>query len=143
MFDEEEQTESELEDTEEVLQKFDEELKKDYILDLHPEIKIHNYNEINALAKVTRDANGHITDELHKTIPFLTKYERARILGNRAKQINCGADVFVDVPENIIDGYTIAEMEFKEKQIPYIIRRPLPSGGSEYWKFSDLEQIIY
>ena len=132
-----------MEDTEEVLQKFDDELKQDYILNLHPETKIHNYNEINALAKVTRDSNGNVIDELHKTLPFVTKYERARILGNRSKQINYGADVFVDVPENIIDGYTIAEMEFNDKLIPYIIRRPLPSGGSEYWKFSDLEHILY
>ena len=33
------------------------------------------------------------------------------------------AQVFVDVPTNIIDGYTIAILEYKAK-IPFIIRRP-------------------
>ena len=43
----------------------------------------------------------------------------------------------------IIDGYIIAEEELKQKRIPFIIRRPLPNGGSEYWKLQDLEDISY
>ena len=39
----------------------------------------------------------------------------------------------------MIDGYTIAQKEFEKKKIPFIIRRTLPNGGSEYWKFEDLE----
>ena len=41
--------------------------------------------------------------------------------------------------ENIIDGYLIAEMELKEKKLPFIIRRPLPNQTFEYWKIKDLE----
>ena len=78
-----------------------------------------------------------------KTIPFITKYERAKILGTRAKQINRDAPVFVSVPENIIDGYTIALLEYKAKKIPFIVRRPIPNGGCEYWKFEDLEQVDF
>ena len=80
---------------------------------------------------------------MHKTIPYLTKYEKARILGQRAKQINSGASVFVKVPEKVIDGYLIAELELQEKRIPFIIRRPLPNGGSEYWSIKDLENISF
>ena len=35
----------------------------------------------------------------------------------------------------------IAEEELKQKKIPFIIRRPLPNGASEYWKVKDLEML--
>jgi DNA-directed RNA polymerase subunit K/omega len=123
------------------LQKFNAEINKNYITDFHPECIISNYDEVATLAVVVRDATGMIMDDLHRTLPYLTKYERARILGQRAKQINAGAPAFVKVPEKVIDGYLIAEMELANKTIPFIIRRPLPNGGSEYWRVNDLENI--
>lgn len=125
------------------LQKFDKEINDNYLVNVHPESAVHNYDEILAMTKIIRDKNGIIIDDLHKTIPFLTKYEKARILGQRAKQINSGASVFVKVPEKVIDGYLIAELELIEKRIPFIIRRPLPNGGSEYWSIKDLENISF
>ena len=125
------------------LQKFDKEINDNYLVNVHPESAVHNYDEILVMTKITRDKNGIIIDDLHKTIPFLTKYEKARVLGQRAKQINSGASVFVKVPEKVIDGYLIAELELIEKRIPFIIRRPLPNGGSEYWSIKDLENISF
>ena len=130
-------------DGEQYLQKFDRSVNENYILNFHPESVLQNYDEILIMTKVTRNADGIIIDQLHRTIPYLTKYEKARILGQRAKQINSGAYPFVKVPETVIDGYIIAEMELKEKRIPFIIRRPLPNGGSEYWKIQDLEDISF
>ena len=76
-------------------------------------------------------------------VPIITdsSYEKAKILGQRAKQINHGSTPFVDVPSNIIDGHTIALIELNQKKIPFIIRRPLPNGTSEYWKVKDLKII--
>jgi DNA-directed RNA polymerase subunit K/omega len=125
------------------LQKFDEGISKNYILNNHPECIVHNYNEVLSMCRVIRDSNGIIIDDLHKTLPYLTKYERARILGIRAKQINTGATPFVKLSEEIIDGYVIAEMELKEKKIPFIIKRPMPNGGSEYWFLKDLEDLSF
>jgi DNA-directed RNA polymerase I, II, and III subunit RPABC2 len=125
------------------LQKFDKSINNNYILNNHPESVTQNYDEILSMINVLRDNNGVIIDDLHRTIPYLTKYEKARILGQRAKQINSGALPFVKVPENVIDGYIIAELELKEKRIPFIIRRPLPNGGSEYWSIKDLEDISF
>jgi DNA-directed RNA polymerase I, II, and III subunit RPABC2 len=130
-------------DGEMYLKKFNKETNDNYLLNFHPESALHNYDEVLAMTKVVRDKNGVIVDALHKTIPYLTKYERARVLGQRAKQINSGASVFVKVPENVIDGYLIAELELIEKRIPFIIRRPLPNGGSEYWSIKDLENIAF
>ena len=77
------------------LQKFDETIRKNIISDYHPELNQLNYEEIEALCVVTRDETGAIIDPLHKTLPFLTKYEKARILGERAKQLNSGAKSFI------------------------------------------------
>jgi len=130
-------------DGEQYLQKFDRAINDNYLVDFHPECVLQNYDEILSMVKVLRDRNGIIIDDLHRTIPYLTKYERARILGQRAKQINSGSPPFVKVPENVIDGYVIAELELKEKRIPFIIRRPMPNGGSEYWSLKDLEDISF
>jgi DNA-directed RNA polymerase I, II, and III subunit RPABC2 len=125
------------------LQKFDNDIIKNYVNEYHPECLNHNYDEIAKLSIVTKNSDGIIIDPLHRTIPFLTKYERARILGQRAKQIETGAKPLVKVPENVVDGYIIAELELKEKKIPFIIRRPIPGGGCEYWNLKDLEVIAY
>lgn len=125
------------------LQKFNSEINSNYILDHHPECVSNNYDEIATLTVVIRDKYNNVIDDLHKTSPFLTKYERARVLGQRAKQINAGSIAFVKVPEKMIDGYLIAELELEQKAIPFIIRRPLPNSGCEYWKLSDLENVMY
>jgi len=128
-------------DDEAYLQKFNEQINKNYIIDNHPECVNINFDEVIALSKVVRDGNNNIIDNLHTTIPYLTKYEKARILGQRATQINCGMPAFIKVPDNIIDGYLIAEMELTQKRMPFIIKRPIPGGGCEYWRISDLELI--
>ena len=125
------------------LQKFDRAINDNYIVNNHPESVLQNYDEILVMIKVVRDKDGIIIDDLHRTIPYLTKYEKARILGQRAKQINSGSKPFIKVHEDILDGYIIAELELKAKSIPFIIRRPLPNGGSEYWSIKDLEDISF
>lgn len=133
----------ESDDDDNYLQKFDKENKEKYILENHDECVRHNYTEISTMSSVVRNKQNIIIDPFHKTIPILTKYERARILGQRAKQINSGASIFVnmDDSDDMYDGYLIAQKELLEKKIPFIIRRPLPGGGSEYWKLKDLEII--
>jgi DNA-directed RNA polymerase I, II, and III subunit RPABC2 len=132
---------SEDDDMDKKLKKFDSEVRDEYLANFHPECMMQNYDEIYNLARVVRDDRGIIVDELHKTLPLLTKYERTRVLGQRAKQINDGATPFVKVPEGVIDGYLIALKELEEKKIPFIIRRPLPNRGSEYWHLEDLQII--
>ena len=122
--------------------KFEIEGLNEFLARYHPESKQHNYDEIYALSEVIRDSKGIIIDDLHKTLPIMSKYEKTRILGQRAKQINSGNKPFVNVPKNIMDGYLIAQEELMQKKLPFIIRRPLPSGGSEYWRIKDLE-ILY
>lgn len=124
--------------------KINQEFRKNYIAETHPEAKSHTDDEIHALAKVVRDKTGTIVDPLHRTIPVLTKYEKTRILGIRTKQLNNGAEPYITskvniTSEKVIDGYPIALRELEEKKLPFIIRRPLPGGGMEYWYLQDLE----
>ena len=123
------------------LQKFDEELTNNYILNNHQEEIVQNYAEILTLSKIVKDSEGNIIDQFHRTNPILTKYEKTKVLGQRTKQLNNGAKPLIKLSENIIDSYIIAEMELKEKVIPFIIRRPLANGASEYWTLQDLEMV--
>lgn len=138
----EEEDDSDEEDDEHYLQKFDKEIHKNYAAAIHPECMIHNQAEIDVLTVVVRNFRGVIIDDLHKTLPFLTKYEKTRILGQRTIQINAGSQPFVKIPDKVIDGYVIAQIELAQKVIPFVIRRPLPNGTSEYWKVSDLENVL-
>jgi DNA-directed RNA polymerase I, II, and III subunit RPABC2 len=138
---EEDEDEDDDEDDDNYLQKFEDLNKKDLIASYHPELITHNNDEVETLTRIIRNEQGIIVDPIHKTLPFLTKYEKARILGERAKQLNMGAKPLVELGPDVIDGYLIALREFDEKKIPFIIKRPMPNGGCEYWKCKDLETI--
>ena len=126
---------------EDYLQKIEKDTHSSIIKEYHPEMIVHNRDEIKTSCHIVRNSQGNIIDPLHKTLPFVTSYERARVIGERAKQIEAGAKPFIEVSSNMVDGYLIALKEFENKKIPFIIQRPLPKGTSEYWKLSDLEII--
>ena len=126
-------------DSSEYFQKLKSSVRESYVNTYHPESLSHNYDEIQTLARVIRNSAGVIVDDLHRTIPIMTKYEKTRILGQRAKQLNEGSPAFIKIDSTVIDGYLIAVKELEQKKTPFIIRRPLPNGGSEYWRIQDLE----
>ena len=67
----------------------------------------------------------------------LTKYEKTRIIGERASQIENGSTILISNPKRFNNAYQIAEEEFRIKKIPFIIKRPY-NNGYEYLKLSDL-----
>jgi len=71
------------------------------------------------------------------TTPYLTKYERARILGTRALQISMNAPVLVPL-DGESDPLQIAIKELAQRKIPLIVRRYLPDGSFEDWSVSEL-----
>jgi DNA-directed RNA polymerase I, II, and III subunit RPABC2 len=92
--------------------------------------------------KSTKDKK--VPSDKRTTTPYMTKYERARVLGTRALQIRFGllevvigkcnigwqgdssnAPVLIDV-EGMTDPLQIAMKELREKKIPLVIRRYLP-----------------
>ncbi len=81
------------------------------------------------------DIMGEI-DAPKRTLPFLSKYERARIIGLRGQQIADGAPPLVEIGD-LKDAVKIAEKELEELKLPFIIKRPLPSGKFEYWRLDE------
>ena len=115
--------------------------ERNTLLNYHPEVNQISEEQLQTLSTIVKDKNGNIIDPFHKTIPIMTKYEKAKIIGIRAQQINSGSEPFIQVDNNMIDGLTIANEELLQRKIPFIIRRPLPNGTSEYWNINDLELL--
>jgi DNA-directed RNA polymerase I, II, and III subunit RPABC2 len=101
----------------------------------------NNSNQINELAEEFDDLKATyqsmINRQERKTIPILSKYERTRVVGERAIQISMGAPPLVEVG-NLENPVDIAEKELREKKIPYIIKRILPNGLIELWSVDEL-----
>jgi DNA-directed RNA polymerase I, II, and III subunit RPABC2 len=72
------------------------------------------------------------------TTRFLTKYEKARIIGARALQISKNAPIMVEVEPGEWDPLKIAEKELIARKIPFIIRRYLPDNSYEDWRVDEL-----
>lgn len=83
-------------------------------------------------------ADSSKANKTRVTTRFLTKYERARILGTRALQISMNAPIMVK-PGSETDPLKIAMLELRARKIPIIIRRYLPDGSHEDWRIEELE----
>ena len=90
-----------------------------------------NQNMIDILKKYKKHKKNY------KTTPVLTKYEKCRVLSERANQINCGGQIYISKSDNFSNAYDIAVQELNEKKIPFIIKRPY-GNTFEYWKLKDL-----
>ena len=77
-------------------------------------------------------------DPNHRSPPFLTVYERTKIIGFRANQLSKGARPYIVVPEHVTSVAEIARLELAARRLPFIVRRPMPDGSHEYWRLSDL-----
>ena len=71
--------------------------------------------------------------------PFLTKFEKCKVLGVRAEQLSRNMPPCVELngDETVVE---IAEKELMERTIPIIIRRYFPNGTYEDWR---LDELIY
>jgi len=112
----------------------------DALLKYHPE-SILDYAETvvpNVPLQSAPPSQDAAKDSAHRSPPFLTVYERTKILGTRTTQIAEGARPFITVPEYVTDPLEIAKMELEQRRLPYIVKRPMPDGTFEYWRLSDL-----
>lgn len=88
-------------------------------------------------SEILNEDEAVLDEKPRRTTRYLTKYERARILGTRALQISMNAPVMVEI-EDETDPLRIAQMELQARKIPIIIRRYLPDGTFEDWSIKDL-----
>jgi DNA-directed RNA polymerase I, II, and III subunit RPABC2 len=117
---------AELDDPFEVLYKYHPETVVDYVETIIPRVP---------LQQAPPDAGG---DKNHMSPPFLTVFERTKILGTRTNQLAEGARPFVTVPEYMTNPLDIAKLELEQRRLPFIVKRPMPDGTFEYWRLSDL-----
>ncbi len=92
--------------------------------------EIQSYTQVvNQIAKTTK-----------KTFPFLTKYEKTRIIGVRMEQLSNGAKPNIST-KGLSSIREIAEEELRLRKTPFIIVRTLPNNTYEYWKIEEFEKI--
>lgn len=88
----------------------------------------------------TKKADLIVSNEDRETKPILTKYERVRILGDRAKQLSLGGKPMLLNVDNM-NPKDIAKLELERGVIPFIIEKILPDGRRERWKVSELKIV--
>jgi len=71
------------------------------------------------------------------TLPYLTKYEMVRIIGDRTVQLTLGAKPMIRNTSGL-KPRAIAQLELEAHMIPIKIIRPLPDGRREIWSLREL-----
>ena len=85
--------------------------------------------------------NTHtIEKENYITRPYITKYEKTKVLSERAQQLSNGSESFLKNPQSYSNVADIALEELRQGKIPFIFRRPV-ANHFEYWKLEDLKII--
>ncbi|XP_069963577.1 DNA-directed RNA polymerases I, II, and III subunit RPABC2 [Bactrocera oleae] len=111
---------------------FDDVDEEDNIDDINQEEEADNIEII-----AQGSGGGGVPKSKRITTKYMTKYERARVLGTRALQIAMCAPIMVEL-EGETDPLQIAMKELKQKKIPIIIRRFLPDHSYEDWSIDEL-----
>jgi len=113
------------------------------LMKFHPEARIDTIESISMDIMLTNvpttftNSDGK-ADLKHRSVPFLTQYEKTKILGFRTNQLSQGARPYIAVPEHVTELKEIAKMELEARRLPIILKRPMPDGTFEKWRLSDL-----
>lgn len=83
-----------------------------------------------------REQAERITERL--SVPYMTRFERARVLSSRAAQISRGSPARVNV-QNEHDPIEIATLELNAVATPFIVRRRMPDDRTEVSRVRDLK----
>lgn len=77
------------------------------------------------------------------TRPYFTKYEFTTLLATRAQQLAEGSKPLVGTEglktSDPLFVWNLARREIEQRKLPFIIRRQLPNGTSEFWSTQELE----
>ena len=104
----------------------------------HPECRVDYIDEILQRLPLETYPPNIDTERNHKSVPYLTIFEKTKIIGFRANQIAQGARALIQVPSHVSDVLEIARLELEQKRLPYILKRPMPDGTFEYIRLADL-----
>jgi len=92
---------------------------------------------------VFRNEVAEVVKQPRITREYFTKYEFTALLATRAQQLAEGAK-----PLASLDGlktsdpmfvWNLARREIEQRKLPFIIRRQMPNGESEFWSAQEME----
>jgi DNA-directed RNA polymerases I, II, and III subunit RPABC2 len=92
---------------------------------------------------VFRTEVAEVVKQPRITREYFTKYEFTTLLATRAQQLAEGAK-----PLATLDGlktsdpmfiWNLARREIEQRKLPFIIRRQMPNGESEFWSAQEME----
>ena len=111
-----------------------------FLMTHHPECRVDYQQDVLAKLPLAAYPPDSGKDPNHKTVPFLTLYEKTKLIGFRANQLAKGARPLIDKQQypHVIDVLEIARLELEQRRLPFILKRPLPDGTYEYWRLNDL-----
>jgi len=121
--------------------------EEDEVTDLNLEDDKNNETDTNFQLLTYKNVLEGIEKKQKNTIPYLTKFEKARIIGTRLQQLAYGAKPCIDITEFAQMGdknmkeKLIAEKELEMRKTPFIIRRILPNGTYEDWKMEEFLSV--
>lgn len=104
----------------------------------HPECRLDYIEDVLKVLPLKQYPSDKKNDDRHKSVPYLTLFEKTKIIGFRANQLAQGARPLIDVPKHVTDVLEIARLELAQKRMPYILKRGMPDGTFEYWRLNDL-----
>jgi DNA-directed RNA polymerase I, II, and III subunit RPABC2 len=98
----------------------------------HPEIRPIFRSDVVDSVKQPRVTRG-----------YFTKYEYTSLVAIRAQQLADGAKPLIELTgiktSDPMFVWTVAKREIELQKLPFIIRRQLPDGSSEFWNAQDME----
>ncbi len=103
-----------------------------------PQTEVKNF--LSTIEEVANDQTKN-----RRTLPILSKYEKAKIIGIRAQQISMGSYVYLDNIYGMTSPLDIAKEELRQKRTPLIVRRNI--GGRkgnvfEDWRIEELMDVF-
>jgi len=75
---------------------------------------------------------------------FISKFERAKVIGVRALQLSLGAETYLTIdPEKMgeLEPLEMATEEYQKRLLPWVIVRRFEDGSVEHWRLQELRLI--
>jgi DNA-directed RNA polymerase subunit K/omega len=109
-----------------------------FLMTHHPECRLDYIEQVQDKLPLRAYPPDNGADMQHKSVPYLTPFEKAKVIGFRANQLAQGARPFVERPPYMTDVLEIARLELEQRKLPFILKRPFPNGEYEYVRLADL-----
>lgn len=91
---------------------------------------------LSTIEEITHQGTKH-----RRTLPILSKYEKAKIIGIRAQQISMGSYIYLDNVHTLSNPLDVAKEELRQKRTPLLVRRNIVGKKGivfEDWRIEEL-----